>query len=556
MRFVVVEGVAVAHHTGHRVESGDGQRAAQRGSDRLREARRHTRGDHGDAADGQAGDTVQSSNGEGTVLGQRRGIRRAAITEVFLEDGEFAASDVQTANRHRIIVVVDLQHQGRRTAVAIGVRQRIGEAFGAVATAVQGLEVGIVGVEGVGVGAVGIQHQGAVGTGEGAGSDRPAVFTDRHTVSALHIVGQYVAVKRQQGFRGGAIVVIDCFGHVIDDGEIQRTRGAVAIAVAGHHGDALGKTIGTLAACMGFGTVEGVAVTDHARRRVVAGEGQGTAQRSGERLRKTCRHTAADHVDTADAQAGQPVWRIDGEGAASRQRTFVPQRTVGQVGFIDSPIAVLPRQTFEADRIVRHLRRHWWHHRGIGRYSVIVRISVQAFFGKFGNAIETGSREADGGIDSPAHFLEHDETMAAALDAARYTASRRRPGSGGFSGLSRIVARRNGFLQLFDIRQLRLARRHRLGQVHMGNLIGEQLRGHLHAAAAPEGQFLAILQMHRYRAFSAGTQLVASEQLVPFDQSTPGAIARNREHLTDDLTDDSDERCHVHFLRRQPLSAP
>ncbi|MNZ67334.1 hypothetical protein D3C78_855790 [compost metagenome] len=90
----------------------------------------------------------------------------------------------------------------------------------------------------------------------------------------------------------------------------------------------------------------------------------------------------------------------------------------------------------------------------------------------------------------------------------------------------------------------------------MGNLIGEQLRGHLHAAAAPEGQFLAILQMHRYRAFSAGTQLVASEQLVPFDQSTPGAIARNREHLTDDLTDDSDERCHVHFLRRQPPSAP
>ncbi|MNS29192.1 hypothetical protein D3C72_611870 [compost metagenome] len=552
MRFVVVEGVAVAHHTGHRVESGDGQRAAQRGSDRLREARRHTRGDHGDAADGQAGDTVQCSNSEGAVLGQRHGIRSTAVTEVFLEDGEFAALDVQTANRHRIIVVVDLQHQGRRTAVAIGVRQRIGEAFGAVATAVQGLEVGIVGDEGVGVGAVGIQHQGAVGTGEGAGSDRPAVFTDRHTVSALHIVGQYVAVKRQQGFRGSAIVVIDCFGHVIDDGEIQRTRGAVAIAVAGHHGDALGKTIGTLAACMGFGTVEGVAVTDHARRRVVAGEGQGTAQRSGERLRKTCRHTAADHVDAADAQAGQPVWRIDGEGAASRQRNFVPRRTVGQVGFIDSPLAVLLRQADEGDRIVRHLRRH---HRGFVRYSD-VRINVKALFGKFGNAIEPGSGEADDRIDSPAHFFEHDKTMATARDAARYSGSHGRPGSGGFSGLGRVVARRNGFLQLFDIGQLRFARRQRFRRVHMGYLIGEQLRRHLHAAAAPEGQFLAILQMHRYRAFSAGTQLVASEQLVPFDQSTPGAIARNREHLTDDLTDDSDERCHVHFLRRQPLSAP
>ncbi|MCY1263353.1 hypothetical protein D9M70_116640 [compost metagenome] len=90
----------------------------------------------------------------------------------------------------------------------------------------------------------------------------------------------------------------------------------------------------------------------------------------------------------------------------------------------------------------------------------------------------------------------------------------------------------------------------------MGNLIGEHLRRHLHAAVAPEGQFLAILQMYRHRAFSAGAQSVASEQSVPLDQSTPGAVARNREHLTDDLTDDSDERCHVHFLRRQPLSAP
>ncbi|MNK82738.1 hypothetical protein D3C87_1025230 [compost metagenome] len=315
-----------------------------------------------------------------------------------------------------------------------------------------------------------------------------------------------------------------------------------------------GKTVGPLAACVGFGTVEGVAVTDHARGRVVTGDGQRAAQRGGDRLRETCRHAATDQVDLADAETGQPVGRIDGEGAASRQRAFAPRRTVGQVGFIDGPLAILLRQAVEGDRIVRHLRNHRRHHRGIGRDNV-VRINVQAFFGKFGNAIEPCSGEADDRIDSPAHFFEHDETMATALDAARYTGSRGRPGSGGFSGLGRVIARRNGFLQLFDIGQLRFARRQRFRRVHMGYLIGEQLRRHLHAAAAPEGQFLAILQMHRHRAFSAGAQLVAGEQPVPFDQSTPGAVARDREHLTDDLTDDTDERSHVHFLRCQPLSA-
>ncbi|KPU50848.1 hypothetical protein AN403_1 [Pseudomonas fluorescens] len=448
---------------------------------------------------------------------------------------------------------MDLQHQVGGAAVAIRISEGVAEGFGATAAAVQRLEIRIAGVQRVGVSAVGIQHQSAVSAGEGAGGDGAGVFPDRYPVRALHIVAQHIAVEGQQGFRGRAIAVVNRFGLVVGYVDIQRTGDGVAIAVVGHHGEVFAETIGTPAACMGFGTVEGVAVTDHAGRRVVTGDGQGAAQQGGDRLRQTCRHAAADHVDAADAEAGQPVGRIDGKGGALGQRAWVARRSVGQVGFIDGQLAILRRQTVEADRIVRNL---WRHHRGSDFYSVVVRISVQAFFGKFGNAIETGSGEANGWVDSPAHFFEHDETMTTALDAARYTGSRGRSGSGGFSGLGRVVARRNGFLQLFDIRQLRFARRRRFMRVHMGNLIGEQLRCHLHTAAAPEGQLLAILQVHRHRALSAGAQLVAGEQPVPLDQSTPSAVARDREHLTDDLTDDTDERSHVHFLRCQPLSAP
>jgi hypothetical protein len=50
--------------------------------------------------------------------------------------------------------------------------------------------------------------------------------------------------------------------------------------------------------------------------------------------------------------------------------------------------------------------------------------------------------------------------------------------------------------------------------------------------------------------------LIAGEQPVPLDQDTTRAVARHREYLTDDFTDDTDERSHVHFLRCQPLSAP
>ncbi len=164
-------------------------------------------------------------------------------------------------------------------------------------------------------------------------------------------------------------------------------------------------------------------------------------------------------------------------------------------------------------------------------------------------------REANGRVNPPAHFFEHDKTVAAAQSTAGRPGRTTWPGRRGFTGLGRVSAGRDGFLQLLDIGQLRFARRHRLRGADVRRLIGEELRGHLQAAVTPEGQFLAIFQMNGHCAFGSGNQLLAGEQSIALDQRTPGAIARNREHLTNDFTDDTDERSHVHFLRCQQLSS-
>ncbi|MNY22595.1 hypothetical protein D3C86_1562160 [compost metagenome] len=167
----------------------------------MREAGGHASADDSDAAHGQGRYAVECSDGEGAALGQGRCVGVAAVAEIFFVDRQLTAIHVEAVEGHRIVVVVDVEHQVGGAAVAVRIGDCVGEGFGAVATAVQGFEVGIAGVEGVGVSAVGIQHQGAVGAGEGAGGDRPGVFAERHAVGALHVVAQHVAVEGQQGFR-------------------------------------------------------------------------------------------------------------------------------------------------------------------------------------------------------------------------------------------------------------------------------------------------------------------------------------------------------------------
>lgn len=74
----------------------------------------------------------------------------------------------------------------------------------------------------------------------------------------------------------------------------------------------------------------------------------------------------------------------------------------------------------------------------------------------------------------------------------------------------------------------------------MGRLVRQQLRGHLQAAVAPEGQFLAVLQMHGHGALRTGRQLIPRKQTIAFYQNASAAIRRYRYHLPDYLTDDTD----------------
>ncbi|MNN61997.1 hypothetical protein D3C81_1772630 [compost metagenome] len=173
---------------------------------------------------------------------------------------------------------MDLQDEVGGAGITVGIGDGVGEGFRAIAAAVQVLEVGIAGVQRVGVRAVGVQHQGAVSASECAWGDWPG----GHAISPLHIVSQHVAGQCQLRFSRRAIAVIKGFGHVVGDINVERAGRGVAIAVAGNHGELFAEIIRAIAGRVVFIAVEGVAVTDHAGRRVVTSDGQGVAQLRGD----------------------------------------------------------------------------------------------------------------------------------------------------------------------------------------------------------------------------------------------------------------------------------
>ena len=131
-------------------------------------------------------------------------------------------------------------------------------------------EVRVGRIQRVGVRAIGCQHQLAVGPFNGLWGNR----TTGDAVSALGVVGEHVAGQGQLRFgRGVGVAVIDRFRHIIDDVDVQRAAGHIAIGIADRYGDALPQPIGPSAIGVGLGARQGIAVTDNTGRGIVPGDG-------------------------------------------------------------------------------------------------------------------------------------------------------------------------------------------------------------------------------------------------------------------------------------------
>ncbi len=268
---VVGQGVAVAHHPGGRVVTGDGQGVALRRDQRLREADGHAASYHGDAAHAQALQAIRCSDLERALLGQRIRIRRGAVAQVLLVDGQLAVLQVQAVEGHRVVEVADVQRQGRRAGIAVSVLDRVGEMLHTLAATAKVLEVRGVGVERVGVGSVCGQDQRAVGAGVSTGDHRAA----NNAVSALDIVAQHVTGQLDVLFGcRHRVAVIECLRRIIMDDHIERALGEIAVTVTDEHLQMLGQRPGPIVFDMLSGCSECIAVTYLASVRVVASNRQ------------------------------------------------------------------------------------------------------------------------------------------------------------------------------------------------------------------------------------------------------------------------------------------
>ncbi len=330
---VIGQGVAVAHHPGARVVAGDGQGVAFRGDHRLREAGSHAARDHGDAAHGQGLQAIRRRDFEGALLGQCIRVRRGAVAQVLLVDGQLAVLHVQPIEGDRVVEVADVQRQGRRAGIAISVLDCVGEILHAIAATAQVLEVRGVRVERVGVGTVCCQDQCAVAAGVSAGDHRAAC----HAVGALDIIGQHVPGQFDMllGCRDH-VAIIESLWRIIMDDHIQRTLGDIAVTVTDQYLQVLGQRLGPVVLDMLPGGSERVAVTYLASARVVAGNRQAVTQAGGNRLANAGHHTTRHHVDATDTEVEHAILSYHSEAAALGQRRRITGRTHGQIRLVQA----------------------------------------------------------------------------------------------------------------------------------------------------------------------------------------------------------------------------
>ncbi|MNZ81822.1 hypothetical protein D3C78_1005020 [compost metagenome] len=98
---------------------------------------------------------------------------------------------------------------------------------------------------------------------------------------------------------------------------------------------------------MDFVIVEGVAVADHAGRRVVTGDGQGAAQWRDGGLREAGCNTAADDRDAAHGQGLQAIEGGYGEGTALSQGRCIRVGAITEIFFVDRQLTAIHVEAVE-----------------------------------------------------------------------------------------------------------------------------------------------------------------------------------------------------------------
>ncbi|MCY1406709.1 hypothetical protein D9M71_219870 [compost metagenome] len=110
--------------------------------------------------------------------------------------------------------------------------------------------------------------------------------------------------------------------------------------------------IAALAGGMAFVVEQGVAVADYAGRWVVAGDGQGVAQRCGDRLREACDHATGNHQDATHVEGLQAIGRAYSESAGLSQCFGIGLAAITEVFLVDSQFTGADIQPANGDRIV------------------------------------------------------------------------------------------------------------------------------------------------------------------------------------------------------------
>ena len=170
-------------------------------------------------------------------------------------------------------------------------------------------------------------------------------------------------------------------------------------------------------------------------------------------------------------------------------------------------------------------------------------------FGEFRAAVEPLGWITDDRIECAAHFGQQHEGVAT-TGTSRATCTGTRTGGGRLALQGRVIASLDRGLQALDVGQVIVGGRlWRLDHRCLGfTPVREHLCVERDAAIAAKGQLLTVGHGDCYGAGCSGHQLLPCVDAIALADRSARSVARYRENLADNLTDDTDESSHDSIL--------